>query len=179
MTQPPQPAGLAVSAQKRVHCGPLLYLAKILLEDRDIPWRSRHKRHWTARGTKWQNRQVIHPGIVHVNTAFLPLTKSTRATHDKIAVQQSCPQGLQIGPSCISPLPLPERLKNQQLTKPAGGSSRSRAGATCTVPSRSTLRGSESIALDNVAARDCINGTVLGHVGSRLPIRMYSRVGAT
>lgn len=29
-TQPPQPVGLAGSAQKRVYCGPLLYLAKIL-----------------------------------------------------------------------------------------------------------------------------------------------------
>lgn len=67
---------------------------------------------------------------------------------------------LQIGPSCISPLPLLERLRNQQSQSqeagvPVPGQS------NLTVPSHSTLRGSESIAADNVAAIDLrrYNGT--------------------
>lgn len=42
-TQPPSLAGLAFSAQKRVQCGPVLNLAKILWEDRDFPPRSRER----------------------------------------------------------------------------------------------------------------------------------------
>lgn len=70
LTQPPSLAGLAVSAQKRVQCGSVLNLAKILWEDRDFPPRNRERLDCKGRETA----KMVRPSTLEASKFNQPFT---------------------------------------------------------------------------------------------------------